>query len=209
MPATPVDTVERREAVPAERLSRDQLYRACDPATLGFATTAELGDSPITLGQDRAVSAIEFGIGIRHDGYNLFALGPSGGGKHAVVRQYLEQQAASEPTASDWCYVYNFEQPHRPRAISLSAGRGARFRDDMARLVDELQTAVRAALETEEYRKRHEQIDQEFNARREAALADLGKRAGERGVALLHTPAGFGIVPIRGGEPLLDAEEFA
>lgn len=118
------------------------------------------------------MSAIEFGIGIRHDGYNLFAPGPIGGGKHAVVRQYLEQQAASEPTALDWCYVYNFEHPHQPRAISLSAGRGIGFRDDMARLVDELKAAVRAALETEEYRKRHEQIDQDFNTRREAALAD-------------------------------------
>jgi lon-related putative ATP-dependent protease len=209
MPATLVDIAERKEPAPAERLTAEQLYRPCDPSTLGFRTTDELADTPVTLGQDRAVSAIQFGIGIRHDGYNLFALGPTDGGKHAVVRQYLEQQAASEATAPDWCYVYNFEHPHRPRSISLPAGRGQRFRDDMARLVDDLQTAVRAALETEEYRKRHEQIDQEFNTRREAALADLGKRAGERNVALIHTPAGFGIVPMRGDKPLLDPEEFA
>jgi len=122
---------------------------------LGFRTTTELPDSPITLGQDRAVSAIQFGIGIRHNGYNLFALGPSNAGEHTIVRQFLEQQAAHEPTARDWCYVHNFEQPHRPRAISLPAGRGIKFRDDMAQLVEDLRTAVSAALETDEYRQRH------------------------------------------------------
>jgi len=207
VPATLVERVERKEIAPAERLTAEQLYRQCDPATLGFQTTGELSDGAITLGQDRAVSAIEFGIGIRHDGYNLFALGPTGAGKHAVVRQFLEQQAASEPSGSDWCYVHSFEHPHRPRAISLPAGRGSTFRVDMARLVDELQTAVEAALETDEYRQRHAHIDQEFNERREGALSDLGKRAGERGVALIHTPVGFGLVPMHDGQPL-DPEAF-
>jgi uncharacterized membrane protein len=206
--ATLVEKVERRDIAPAERLTPEQLYRGCDPATLGFGTTEELADGAITVGQDRAVSAIQFGIGIRQDGYNVFALGPAGGGKHAIVRQFLEQQAASEPTSCDWSYVHNFEQPHRPRAISLPAGRGSTFRDDMARLVDELRTAVTAALETDEYRQRHQQIDQEFNERREAALADLGKRAAERGVGLIHTPAGFAIVPLREGQPL-DPEAFS
>jgi len=190
------------------RLATKQLCRPCDPATLGFQTTAELTDAPITLGQDRAVAAIQFGIGIHHAGYNLFALGPPGAGKHAVVRQFLQLQAASEPEPLDWCYVHNFEQPHRPRAISLPTGRGIAFRDDMARLVDDLRTAVRAALETEEYRKRHEQIDEEFQQRRQTALADLAKRAGERGVALIQTPVGFAIVPLHDGKPL-DPEAFA
>jgi predicted ATP-dependent protease len=183
------------------------LYRACDPSTLGFGTTDEITDGPMTLGQDRAVSAIEFGIGIRADGYNLFALGPSNAGEHAIVRQFLELQAAREPAARDWCYVHNFEQPHRPRAISLPAGRAAKFRDDMAQLVDELRTAVSSALETDEYRRRHQQIDQEFNDRRQNALTELGRRAAERGVAMIQTPAGFALAPMRDGHPL-DTDDF-
>lgn len=147
MPASLVERIERKDVGPAERLGPEQLYRHCDPATLGFRTTGELSDSAITLGQERAVSAIQFGIGIRHDGCNLFALGPTGAGKHAVVRQFLEQQAVLEPTPPDWCYVYNFDQPHRPRALSLPAGCGSTFRDDMARLVDETEgPATRAGL---------------------------------------------------------------
>jgi predicted ATP-dependent protease len=193
---------------PGESLTPAELYRPCDPSTLGFRTTDELPDSPITLGQDRAVSAIQFGIGIHHNGYNLFALGPSNAGEHVIVRQFLEKQAAHEPAGRDWCYVHNFEQPHRPRAISLPAGRGVTFRDDMAQLVEDLRTAVSAALETDEYRQRHQQIDQAFNERRQTALSELGRRAAERGVALIQTPLGFALAPVRDGNPL-DRDDFA
>jgi predicted ATP-dependent protease len=193
--------------LPSEGLAPEQLYRPCDPATLGFTTTDQLPDDAITLGQDRAVAAIEFGIGIHHAGYNLFALGPSNAGEHAIVRRFLERQAAGEPTPYDWCYVHNFEEPHRPRAISLLPGRGAKFRDDMVELVDDLRTAVSAALETEEYRLRHQQIDEEFSERRQTALTALGNRSAERGVALIQTPVGFALAPMRDGHPL-DAEAF-
>jgi len=202
-----VEPIRKSDSLSAERLKPQQLYRACDAATLGFHTTDELPECAITLGQDRAVSAIQFGIGIRGAGYNLFALGPSNAGEHVIVRQFLEQQAAREPAAHDWCYVHNFEQPHRPRAISLPAGRGVRFRDDMAQLVEDLRTAVSAALETDEYRQRHLQIDQEFNERRQTALTELGRRAAERGVALIQTPVGFTLAPMREGHPL-DAGDF-
>ncbi|HLO78598.1 MAG TPA: hypothetical protein VK196_19255, partial [Magnetospirillum sp.] len=62
-------------------LAPEQLYRVCDPAGLPFATTAELPDSEEPIGQDRAVEAIRFAIGMRHRGFNLFALGPEGTGR--------------------------------------------------------------------------------------------------------------------------------
>jgi lon-related putative ATP-dependent protease len=207
MAATIVELAGQRIRAAPERLAPEQLYRRCDPTALGFRTTDELPDVPITLGQDRALAAIQFGVGMRQSGYNLFALGTANVGGQAIVRQFLERQAASEPTPSDWCYVQDFEQPHRPHAISLPAGRGATFRDDMARLLDDLRTAVSAALETEEYRLRHEQIDQEFAEKRHNALQELAARAAERGVALAETPVGFAIGPARDGRPL-DPEEF-
>ena len=198
---------DSKARVPQGRLRPEQLYRPCDPGSLGFDTTADTADAPITLGQERAVSAIQFGIGIRDHGYNLFALGASIPAEGAVVRQFLEQQAASEPAPPDWCYVHNFEQPHRPRAVSLPAGMGAKFRADMTRLVDDLRTAVVAALETDEYRHRHQQIDQEFNERRQDAIADVSRRAAAQGLALIQTPMGFGLTPTRDGQPL-ESEEF-
>jgi predicted ATP-dependent protease len=203
----PPTILESHSIAPAAELKASELRRHCDAAQFPFTSTAELPDSPLAFGQDRAVAAIRFGIGIRRDGYNIFALGPTGAGKHAVVRKFLEEQALSEPPGRDWCYVYGFEQPHRPRAISLPKHAGIKFRDDIARLVEELQTAVTAALETEEYRRHHQEIHEEFSTRRDEALEDLRRRAAERGVALIRTPLGLALAPMREGQ-VIDTEAF-
>ena len=99
------------------------LYQRCDPMQFVFETTADLEDLTGVIGQDRAVEAVRFGIGMSRQGYNLFALGPEGTGKYSVVRRYLERQAAGQPPPSDWCYVSNFVEAYKPRILQLPAGR--------------------------------------------------------------------------------------
>ncbi|MEW6752313.1 MAG: Lon-like protease helical domain-containing protein [Candidatus Latescibacterota bacterium] len=101
-------------AIPVRELAPEQLYRRCGPEELGFQTTAELEPLEQPVGQPRAVEALRFGLGMSCEGYNIYALGPPGTGKHAVVRQHLERGAARAPAPSDWCYVHNFQTPHRP-----------------------------------------------------------------------------------------------
>ena len=119
-------------------LKADALYRRCDPELFDFQTTEDLEDLTDVIGQPRAVGAVQFGIGIKREGYNIFAMGPVGTGKHSLVNQFLETAAAPEPTPPDLCYVHNFQQPHRPQALQLPAGMGVKFRQDMGRLVEEL-----------------------------------------------------------------------
>lgn len=203
----PTTSGDAKPTASVSRLNAAEVARRCDPSQFPFATTAELPDGPLVFGQDRAVAAIRFGIGMRRDGYNLFALGPTGAGKHSVVRRFLEDQASAEPPSRDWCYVYDFDQPHRPRAISLPRKMGTKFRDDIAQLVEELRTAVTAALETEEYRQQHQQILDEFSTRRDEALEDLRKRAADRDVALIRTPMGLGLAPMRDGQ-VIDTDTY-
>lgn len=183
------------------------LFRATDPASLGFATTAELPDLDEIVGQQRAVDAVAFALGMRRLGYNLFALGPEGIGKYTVIRQSLERAAADEPVPPDWCYVHDFGDPQRPRALRLPAGRGVQFRSRMDRLATEFRGAIRAAFESDRYRTRKEAVEEEFTHHREAALEAFDKRANEVGIALIRTPAGIGLAPTKGGEAL-DAERF-
>ncbi|MGH8247148.1 MAG: Lon-like protease helical domain-containing protein, partial [Gammaproteobacteria bacterium] len=103
-------------------LPADTLFRRCDPGQFAFQTTAELEDLAEIIGQQRALDALSFGIAIRRTGYNLFALGPNGAGKFTAVRRSLAEQAAGEPVPGDWCYVFHFDQPHRPNALQLPAG---------------------------------------------------------------------------------------
>jgi lon-related putative ATP-dependent protease len=178
------------------RLAAAQLRRRCDLSAAGFATTDQLEEPDGILAQARAVEAIRFGIGVRSDGYNLFAMGPDGHGRHTTVRNLLAGRAAGEPVPSDWCYVFNFETPHRPTRLDLPAGRALQFRQDMQRLVEDLQAAIPAAFETDEYRARRQEIETEFNERQERAIGAVGDRAREGGIALLRTPSGFAFAPM-------------
>ncbi|HET9702003.1 MAG TPA: ATP-binding protein, partial [Burkholderiales bacterium] len=189
-------------------LEPEKLLRRCDPACFGFETTTQLEDVKEVLGQERAVEAVRFGIGIRCEGYNLYLLGPTGTGKKAFVRRLLESRAPGEPRPDDWCYVHNFEQPHRPQALRLPPGRGAKLKADVQQLVEELRSAIPAVFESDEYRARAEQIDAEFSERQEKAFGELGQEAAGHGVALLHTPSGFSFAPTRDGE-VISPDEYA
>ncbi|MGE4088205.1 MAG: ATP-dependent protease, partial [Immundisolibacter sp.] len=94
--------------MPIAPLRVDQLYAPCPLELIPYRSTAEVTDAVDVVGQERALAALEFGTGVRRDGYNLFILGTPGAGRHGVVRRFLEQRAASQPTPADWCYVHNF-----------------------------------------------------------------------------------------------------
>jgi lon-related putative ATP-dependent protease len=188
-------------------LPADALRRRCDPAQFKFTTTAELEGLETALGQARAQGAIEFGVGMRREGYNLFAMGPEGIGRHTLVRRHLEAQAKNLPPPSDWCYVFNFKVPHKPRALEFPAGQASAFRASMERLVEDLRAAIPAAFETDEYRNRRQQIEAEFGERQEQVLGELGDRARRQGIALLRTPTGFGFGPMK-GDTVMEPEEF-
>ncbi len=189
-------------------LPSEMLARRCDPAELEFETTAELARADNVIGQERAARAVEFGIGISRDGYNLFVMGPPGSGKHTLVRKHIAAHAAGAGRPSDWVYVNNFAQPQKPLAIGLPPGRGAALRRDMENLVDELRAAIPAVFDSEEYSAKVEAIDTEFTERHEREFAALGEEATQEKIALLRTPTGFSFAPTKDGE-IMTPEDFA
>lgn len=191
----------------AARLEPHQLRRRSDPEQFRFETTAELPDLAEVLGQPRAIEAIRFGIGIRRPGYNLYVLGAPGTGRHAVVERFLREQAEREAEPSDWCYVNNFADPQKPKALRLPRGRGTALARDMQGLVEDLRAAIPAAFESEEYRTRHGEIEEQLKERHEQAFDELRREAEAHGVTLIHTPGGFAFAPVREGE-VLDPAEF-
>ena len=176
------------------------LYQACDPLHLDFETTAELQALTGIIGQSRAMDAVRFGAGMRHEGYNLYVLGPSGLGKRSLVSQFLKDKAESEEKSADWCYINNFAHPHKPMALQLPSGRGAELQLHMAQLVDYLRTAIPALFEADEYRAKVEAIQQEFTKLQENAFQELGREAREKQLILLRTPGGFAFAPARNQE---------
>ncbi|MBK8905207.1 MAG: AAA family ATPase [Anaerolineaceae bacterium] len=199
--------MDLKERLSLEALSPEQLYRTCDPNQFEFDTTADLDHAIAIIGQERAVEAIQFGITMNQQGYNLFALGPNGVGKYTAVCRYLDQQAKDKPVPPDWCYVHNFAVEHHPTAISLPAGTGSQLGSDMENLLDELFTVIPATFESEEYQAQRQAIHERLQARQEEVLEKLNESAKQDNVALLKTQQGLAIASMRQGE-ILNPDQF-
>lgn len=189
-------------------LTPELLFKACDPAEFDFATTEELADTGVIIGQERALDAIQFGIAIAQRGYNLFALGPSGAGKLTAVKEIVTREAERQPIPDDWCYVNNFAHPSKPKALKLPAGQGKRFAKDMEHLIEELSTAIPAAFEGEECRNRSEEIEEEAKEREFSAVNDLRAEAKRQHISLIETPTGFAFAPIAENNEVLSPDQF-
>jgi hypothetical protein len=159
------------------------------------------------IGQERAIKALELGVSIQRLGYNIFALGPSGTGKHGLVNKLVANRAAAEPPPDDWCYVNNFQQPYIPNALRLPPGAGKGLQSDMNHLIEELQNGLSSAFESEEYQTRKHVLETEFSERQQESLKTIQDQAREKGIALLRTPAGLAFAPLQDGE-VLPPEEF-
>jgi lon-related putative ATP-dependent protease len=188
-------------------LAAEALTNSCDCAALRFEDTTELQPRETPLGQERVLEAVAFANGIARSGYNLYVMGSAGVGKHRLLKHLLADCAAGQPPAPDWCYVADFANPDRPDALQLPPGRGQQLRRDMHQLVEDLLTSLPAAFQSDEYRRRAQEIQDEFKEREDAAAAEISRHAAERDVALLHTPNGYSVAPLKDGKAL-NATEF-
>jgi predicted ATP-dependent protease len=184
------------------------LRRRCEPGSLGFETTGELPELDTVPGQERALDALRLGLASRRDGFNVFVLGPPGVGKLASAVRLASERARGEPRPDAWCYVQRFGDPRRPRALRMPAGRARPFALAMERLLDELRADIPAALESEGTRARRRQIETAHKLRAEAVIAAVRERARERKVAVVMTPSGITVAPLRDDGEILELEEF-
>ncbi|MGI5939333.1 MAG: Lon protease family protein [Thermoleophilia bacterium] len=192
---------------PAE-LGPDEVYRACDLSTFSFKTSAELPELKEVIGQPRAVSSVEFGMGIENGGYNIFAAGPTGTGKSTTIYDFLSRHAASCPAPDDWVYVHNFLKPYQPNAIRLPAGKGQEFRKDMEKLVEDLQAAINQAFESEEYEKQKRTIAQQVSEQQEGKFNTLSQEAEAKNFMMLRTPSGLAFAPKGPTGEAMSREEY-
>ena len=189
------------------KLKAKQLYNVCDPKKFKFSSTADLKERISALGQDRALSAVELGINIKSKGYNLFCFGPEGTGKTSLVKRILKKEAKNRPSPKDWAYVYNFDEPHRPSAISFPTGEAVNFAKDVEDLVQDFSVSIPAVMDSEEYKAGINIIREKYKHKKDEYISILQKKAKGKSVSLLHMPVGLVVAPVKNGE-VLSPEAF-
>jgi len=192
-------------------LGSSDLRRTCSPTDFSFDTTEELEPLKEIIGQDRALDAIELGLGVKDDEnrYNIYVAGQPGTGKNSAINKFLSRESKGEETPPDICYIHNFDNPDRPQYLRLEAGKGCEFQEDMDELIEHLEDGVSDTFETGEYKKRKEAIDQDFNRKKKALFEQLEEEASDKGFILQRTPFGLNTVPKgEDGEPM-DQQQFS
>ncbi|MBU2497368.1 MAG: AAA family ATPase [Proteobacteria bacterium] len=185
-------------------LAISELRAHIDTASLPFENTASL-DPPVQkiLGQERASDAIKFGMGMKADGYHIFIAGPAKAGLTYTARTYLEEQAKKEPTPPDWCYVYNFKEPDKPKSLRLFAGLGKELKKDMRELVNKAQEKISEVFDGEEYGTKESEVQKTFERHRRKIIDELSHLAKEEGFLLQMSQMGMVIIPAtKDGQPL-------
>lgn len=167
------------------------------------ASTNEIEPLVEVVGQERAQEAISFGLGIDASGYNIAVAGPRASGRNTAVHALVEKAAAGKPAASDWVYLFNFDDPYRPRAVSLPAGLGDDLQRDLQSLVEMCRTEIPRAFDSESYEESVNRVLEPIGRARERIVEQLQQAAQEQGFAINITPVGFIAVPVgRDGRPM-------
>jgi predicted ATP-dependent protease len=196
------------------RVTPEELRLTADPAIFEFECTDEL--TPLTefVGQDRALRALQFGLGMGKPGYNIFVTGLTGTGKATAIMEHIKRTVEEKRKSGelgkpdDWCYVHNFEEPDCPNAIRLPAGAGKVLRTQMEDLLVAVKGSVNRALTSEDYDQRRKELLEAGQQEAKRLMEEAQEEAEKAGFLLRFSPTGVGLAPISEGKPLT-SEEFA
>ncbi len=190
-------------------LSADQVDINIDVSQLKFDTTAEVEPLNEIIGQDRALAAVDVGVGIAQEGYNIFVVGLTGIGKMETVRKILEKRLGKPTIPSDWVYLNNFDNPDEPWAVELPPGKGRQLKKDMERLVERLKDGLPKAFRQEDFSQEKERLGEKYNTRFQQQMERLAKLAKDREFQMTPSPEGnLFFVPLIDGSPPHSEEEL-
>ncbi len=187
-------------------LSYKDLKITCDPNVFKFNTTAEIDSISTGIGQDRGIKALEFGINVDIKGYNLYLEGPSGVGKTMYTKHYLDKISKKKKTPSDWCYIYNFDNPNEPIAVSLSAGQGREFRDTMDQFIKEIKLDIKNTFNNDDFEKEKKLIKQEYEEKRNILMEKLNEKSNKYGFQVKSAKNGIYMMPVINGKTIEESE---
>lgn len=188
-------------------LNYKDLKDYCSTKSFEFETTEELSSVDTGIGQERGIKALEFGLNVDVKGYNLYLEGPSGVGKTMYTRNYLNVIAKKKKTPVDWCYIYNFDNPNEPIAVSLPAGQGKDFKESMEQFIKDVKADIKSTFSNEDFEKEKSLIKQEFEEKRTLLLEKLNKESMKHGFEVKAAQNGIYMMPIIDGKTIQE-EEF-
>ncbi len=187
-------------------LKPSELRWTCPTDIFKFNKSSEITPSREIVGQDRAVRAVKLGLEIPSSGYNMFVTGVSGSGRETTVKRILDRIDTTTDKLTDLCYVYNFDDSTRPRALVFPAGEGKQFKEGVELCVELLQKNIPVVLRSESTAAEKGALIENFSEQKKELMDKVEKAAIEAGFAVVSIPVGQGqsrpdVLPVIDGKP--------
>lgn len=186
-------------------LSIEQLYRTCDSEHLPFKTTENLEGFAGFFGQDRALEAMEFGVGMARPGYNLFVMGNPHTGRFSFAMENLREVAKKQAKPFDWCYLKNISDTRNPQVLRLPAGKAVKLQRDLGKLLSRVVTELPAAFESPAYQREKSKIERDFNRLYDKAVEAVEKQGRDYSIAVYRDAGTIGFTPVAEGQAIDEA----
>ena len=186
----------------SKELDYKQARRTCPEDFITCKSTSELEPLTEIIGQDRALKALQFGLNIQEEGFNIYVAGLPGTGKKTAIMTFLEQKAKDMEVPPDWCYVFNFEDSQKPNALKLPPGKGSQLVKDMEKFVDEMKKVLSTAFESDDYASRREDTVKQYEEKKQELMKELNQKAQKAGFVLQRSQIGMLIVPVINGQTI-------
>ena len=158
------------------------------------------------IGQDRAIHALNLGLGIEADGYNIFIMGASGTGRRTVLGQLLENYKANPANLQDIAYVCNFNRPLEPRAIFFPAGGGAYFKKTLKSAIESIRRQSMQISKSEVFSAASKKIASTYDQEENRLLGEFEGEMYNSGFSLIQVKdneaRSMDLVPLWKGKPV-------
>lgn len=193
------------------KLAQDDLrWRFTDFANASVLLNQRRSKKPGRIGsvaQDRALSALELGLGIKQRGYNIFVVGAPGTGRTSTVETLLAEKALKEDTPDDVVLLYNFEDRDRPLSVSLPPSFGPKLKKNYELLIERVLIQLEKSFESDNYMVSKQAIEEECRSKTDDALKEIEAEAKDNSFVLSHTGVSITLTPANShGEALTETE---
>ena len=186
----------------------DKLKYKCYLDDINFCTTEDIPPIEEIIGQERAVSSIEFGLKMKHKGYNIYISGVSGIGRTSYAKSLIKKNVKINENLKDWVYVNNFKNSNEPIALSFKAGVGKEFKNDIYDIIDKLKVEIPKIFNSKEYESHNRLLMTELENNIHSIIEELNDFAKPRGFKFQITERGLVSVPMKEDGSLVEESEL-
>ena len=128
-------------------------------------------------------------------------------GKTMYTKKSVASAASKKKTPDDWCYIYNFDNPNEPLAVSLPAGSGKVFKEAMDNFIADIKKDIKLTFNNEDFEKEKSLIRQKYDEKKSSILTKLNNQSLKHGFQVKASQNGIYMMPVIDGKTI-EEEEF-